>query len=122
MNIHKEKKGLKGAFRSFKRRIYQACCSFDERYVPKSRAEQASPDLYKVIVKRPGMGVHSLLIEKVTRTENAYHVTFYDPYDNKIVTLPYKELEKVLTGHYTLPSKEQMKTREPILKRLHTPT
>ncbi len=69
-----------------------------------------------VRVKRP-IGGHYLLIEGVTRTEDDCLVTFYDPNPHKLVTLPYKELEKVLTGDYTLPSEEQMKTREPILKR-----
>jgi hypothetical protein len=64
-----------------------------------------------------GVGNHGLLIEGVTRTENGDHVTFYDPYNDKKVTLPYQELEKVLTDQYTIPSEEQMKTREPILKR-----
>ena len=41
---------------------------------------------------------------------------FYDPPPNKLVTLPYEELEKVLDGRYTLPSEEQLQTREPILK------
>jgi hypothetical protein len=68
-------------------------------------------------VSKPGIGAHYLLIEGVTKTENGYLVTFYDPNPDELVTLPYKELEKVLMGHYTIPSEEQMKTREPILKR-----
>lgn len=73
-----------------------------------------------VSVNKPGIGAHSLLIEGVTRAENDYCVTFYDPEINKRVTLPYEELEKVLTGHHTLPSDKQIKTREPILKKQHT--
>lgn len=45
-----------------------------------------------------------------------YKVTFYDFAGGGLVTLPYKELEKILTGRYILPSEEQVKTKEPILK------
>jgi uncharacterized coiled-coil DUF342 family protein len=66
-------------------------------------------------VYKPGLGAHSLLIEKVTKTNDSYCVNFYDPHGETIVVLPYEELEKVLTGKYTLPSKRQRETREPIL-------
>lgn len=67
-------------------------------------------------VEKPEIGGHVLLIEGVTNTEDGHHITLFDPWSKQIVTLPYKELEKVLTHDYTLPSDEQMKTREPILK------
>ncbi len=67
-------------------------------------------------MNKPDIGGHSLLIEQVTRTENGYRVTLYDPYNDKKVTLPYEELEKVLAGTYTLPSEKQRETRKPILK------
>ena len=70
-----------------------------------------------VRICKPSTEGHFLLIEGVTRAENDYLVTFYDPNDSKKVALSYKELEKVLTGHYVLPSEEQMQTLEPILKR-----
>jgi hypothetical protein len=68
-------------------------------------------------VFKPGIGGHSLLIEKVERriwSDNC--IKFYDPFNDQLVTLPYKELKKVLTGCYTLPSKRQRETLKPILK------
>jgi hypothetical protein len=71
-----------------------------------------------VRVKKSDFAGHSLLIEGVIKEGNSYHVTFYDPYNHKIVALPYEELEKVLDDIYTLPSEEQVQTREPLLAKM----
>lgn len=68
-------------------------------------------------LSKPNIGRHSLLIEEVTKTEkDDYLVTFSDPFSYKKVTLPYQELEKVLSGTYTFPSERQRKTLQPILE------
>ncbi len=69
-----------------------------------------------VEVEKPGITWHYLLIENATRVGGGYKVTFYNSAGGGLVTLPYKELEKILTGRYILPSEEQVKTKEPILK------
>ena len=65
-----------------------------------------------VQVHKSGIGTHSLLIEGVS----GHNVIFYDPYNDKKVRLPYQKLKKILTGRYTRPSEEQMKTRKPLLR------
>ena len=82
-----------------------------------------------VCVSKPGIA-HSLLIEGIKKTENDrqcrasdltggeddYTVILYDPCKRAIMKVPYKELKIVLDGRCTLPSEEQMKTPEPLLK------
>jgi hypothetical protein len=67
-------------------------------------------------VEKPGVRWHYLLIENATKMGGGDKITFYEPAGSILVTLPYKELEQVLTGRYILPSEEQVKTKEPILK------
>jgi predicted nucleic acid-binding Zn-ribbon protein len=108
--VHRNKVSEAYQAYGFDYRYYEGMLNIEEIEHITKQGHVVNVGLYK-----DKIGGHFLLFEGVTRTENGYHVTFYDPHDSKRVTLPYEELEKVLAGHYTLPSEEQMKTREPIL-------
>jgi len=58
-----------------------------------------------VSVYKNGIGGHNLLVENVTRTSDGdFSITMYDPYGDKIRTLPSKEFKKFLGRGCTVPA------------------